>query len=161
MGEGGIKGGDVVRLCHLSSPGFLTYETVPQKSPETGFQGGRLWPWQGQGPGPGPGRGGGRGRKSLMRSQSWAGGTGGMAYPPPVGTDLPEAPEPFVYRSGDPVRRRRLQNASSNCLWVIERTSCELGGRLLVRGSLSSNNNWWWAEGNNDGDTQPDLSSEP
>ncbi|CAN0405323.1 unnamed protein product, partial [Scytosiphon promiscuus] len=44
---------------------------------------------------------------------------------------------PFLYISATPRRRQNLQNASSNCLWVLERTHCALGGRPL-RGSCSA-----------------------
>lgn len=44
---------------------------------------------------------------------------------------------PFLHVSTTPTRREKLQNASSNCLWVLERTHCALGGRPL-RGSSSS-----------------------
>lgn len=40
---------------------------------------------------------------------------------------------PFLYVSTTPNRRQKLQNASSNCLWVLERTHCALGGRPLRR----------------------------
>lgn len=39
----------------------------------------------------------------------------------------------FLYVSSTPERRYRLQNASSNSLWVLERTHCTLGGRPLRR----------------------------
>ena len=44
---------------------------------------------------------------------------------------------PFLHISATPHRRQKLQNASSNSLWVLERTHCALGGRPL-RGSCSS-----------------------
>lgn len=42
---------------------------------------------------------------------------------------------PFLYVSNTPHRRQKLQNASSNCLWVLERTHSALGGRPLRRSS--------------------------
>ena len=46
--------------------------------------------------------------------------------------------DPFLYVSTTPSRREKLQNASSNCLWVLERTHCALGGRPLRRSSSST-----------------------
>lgn len=45
---------------------------------------------------------------------------------------------PFIYISSTPERRQRLENASSNTLWVLERTRCVLGGRPLRRSSAVS-----------------------
>lgn len=46
--------------------------------------------------------------------------------------------DPFLYISSTPERRQKLQNASSNCLWVLERTHCALGGRPLRRSAITS-----------------------
>lgn len=52
---------------------------------------------------------------------------------------------PFLYVSTTPSRREKLQNASSNCLWVLERTHCALGGRPLrgSSGSTAERENAW------------------
>ena len=52
---------------------------------------------------------------------------------------------PFLHVSTTPSRRERLQNASSNCLWVLERTHCALGGRPLrgsSRSTVEHENTW-------------------
>lgn len=121
---GAIRGGDVVRLCHLMSTGFLTCEVV---TPEAFPRGGWAQPetrMVGQAGGGGGGRrgGGGGGVDGPVQGQSSDGGVGGG---------------PFLYISATPHRRQKLQNASSNCLWVLERTHCALGGRPL-RGSCAS-----------------------
>lgn len=38
-GGGLLRGGDVVRLCHLTSTGFLTYETMPSTKSAGGIGG--------------------------------------------------------------------------------------------------------------------------
>lgn len=64
------------------------------------------------------GRGGGKGADSKAESD-------------------PDGSRPYLYVSNTPQRRENLQNASSNCLWVLERTHCALGGRPLRRSSTT------------------------
>lgn len=63
--------------------------------------------------------------------------SGGVKSRGPSGDNLVKG-DPFLYVSGTPERRQKLQNASSNCLWVLERTHCALGGRPLRRYAISS-----------------------
>ncbi|CAM9820767.1 unnamed protein product [Pylaiella littoralis] len=139
VNPGAIRGGDVVRLCHLTSTGFLTCEAIASEKLRQGMRGpgagavgrasqGGAW---GRGGGQGGERGGGEGESEgptaaiiEARGQNGTGRSGGDSGP-------------FLYVSASPHRRQKLQNASSNCLWVLERTHCALGGRPL-RGSCSS-----------------------
>lgn len=110
---GAIRGGDVVRLCHLTSTGFLTSAAVA-----SGLCGG-----------------------GERRRQDWRDGRSEGELETEAGVATTERGRggsgPFLYISATPRRRQNLQNASSNSLWVLERTHCALGGRPL-RGSCSA-----------------------
>lgn len=122
---GVIRGGDVVRLCHLRSTGFLTCEAFGSVTPlgeearPAGRQAAAMDRFQ---------RGGGRAASDPAAAEREARGEGGGGG---------AGAGPFLYISATPHRRQKLQNASSKCLWVLERTHCALGGRPL-RGSFSS-----------------------
>lgn len=237
-GGGILRGGDVVRLCHLTSKGFLTHESVLRPARRkvgglgpTGRGGDDAGEWEGAakkevrvawvwkfswclwlayclrgavgsmrgehfffcrrlatavstaesvdcavwlGYGFGAQRhdflGGGRVRVVLgylnvvglcplvcgpgKRVRS-AGTNGGKFYSAPstlsFGTKeghldgVRGGSGPFLHVSTTPSRREKLQNASSNCLWVLERTHCALGGRPLrgSSGSTAEHENTW------------------
>lgn len=114
---GAIRGGDVVRLCHLTSTGFLTSAAAA-----SGIS--ALRPGGAEAESEGLGRvGQGELEAEAAATATREGVRGGSG--------------PFLYISATPRRRHNLQNASSNCLWVLERTHCALGGRPL-RGSCST-----------------------
>jgi len=124
---GVIRGGDVVRLCHLTSTGFLTCEALGSETTlgrearlaaREAAAMGRVQQREGRGP------------KEPAVAEREARGEGGSDGGSGGGG-------PFLYISATPRRRQKLQNASSRCLWVLERTHCALGGRPL-RGSFSS-----------------------